>query len=122
MHSSRDSSGWISGAHNVICDICGRKLKSHEVVKTWDGLIVCPDDFDEKHASLLPRPKFPHEGRSVRDARIEPVTDASIYSELTWDEILTAWRQAEFKWNTGTIHAVVNSNQMGRFTPNTTSL
>lgn len=30
-----------SGSHNVICDKCARKLKSHEVKKTYDGFMMC---------------------------------------------------------------------------------
>jgi hypothetical protein len=37
------------GSYNVICDVCGFKIKSTEALKRWDGLIVCPDDYEERH-------------------------------------------------------------------------
>jgi hypothetical protein len=33
----------------VICDICGQKSKASQVKKRWDGMIVCPDDYEERH-------------------------------------------------------------------------
>lgn len=38
-----------SGAWNVVCQVCGRKYKSDEVRKRWDGLIVCHNDFENRH-------------------------------------------------------------------------
>lgn len=32
---------YIPGEWNVICDRCGFKRKSSQVVKTWDNFIVC---------------------------------------------------------------------------------
>lgn len=40
------------GAHNVIDDISGRKIRSDKVRKTWDGLIVSEEDFDPKNPQL----------------------------------------------------------------------
>ena len=37
---------YIPGSWNVICDSCGRKIKASEAKQRWDGLIVCPDDFE----------------------------------------------------------------------------
>lgn len=44
-------SSWTykSGDWNVICDVCGQKSKASLVKKRWDGLIVCPDDYEERH-------------------------------------------------------------------------
>jgi hypothetical protein len=38
-----------SGSWNVICEVCGRKYKSDQVRKRWDGLIVCEADFEQRH-------------------------------------------------------------------------
>lgn len=38
-----------SGEWNVICMVCNRKIKSGEALKRWDGLIVCPDDYENRH-------------------------------------------------------------------------
>lgn len=37
------------GVWNVICDVCGVQYKSDEVLKRWDGMIVCKSDFEVRH-------------------------------------------------------------------------
>ena len=34
------------GDWNAICDVCGRKWKGSMLRERWDGLMVCPDDFE----------------------------------------------------------------------------
>lgn len=38
-----------AGEWNVWCMVCNRKIKSGEALKRWDGLIVCPEDFENRH-------------------------------------------------------------------------
>lgn len=38
-----------SGQWNLICDVCGIKIKSGEAKKRWDGLIVCKDDYEPRN-------------------------------------------------------------------------
>lgn len=38
------SSEWL-----VICDVCGKKMKSSHARHRWDGLIVCDEDFEHRH-------------------------------------------------------------------------
>ena len=38
-----------SGDWNVICDVCGRKMKASSSKKRWDGAIVCPEDYETRH-------------------------------------------------------------------------
>lgn len=38
-----------SGEWNVICMVCNRKIKSGDALKRWDGLIVCADDYENRH-------------------------------------------------------------------------
>jgi len=40
---------YISGEWNLICDSCGRKIKAKDSRKRWDGLIVCPEDYEQRH-------------------------------------------------------------------------
>jgi|TARA_R100000315_G_C5195496_1_gene114411 hypothetical protein len=37
-----------------ICDISGFRYKLKDMKKTWDGLLVGPDQFDPKHPQLEP--------------------------------------------------------------------
>lgn len=38
-----------SGEWNLICDVCSKKIKASDAKQRWDGLIVCPDDFEHRH-------------------------------------------------------------------------
>lgn len=40
---------FVSGDWNVVCDVCGFKTKASRIKKRWDNLMVCPDDFEERH-------------------------------------------------------------------------
>jgi len=43
------------GTWSVICDVCGFRFTNTEVMKRWDGLIVCEKDYEQKHPSLTTR-------------------------------------------------------------------
>lgn len=38
-----------AGTWNVICQVCGRKYKSDQIRKRWDGLLVCDEDYENRH-------------------------------------------------------------------------
>lgn len=38
-----------SGEWNVYCMVCNRKMKAGKALKRWDGLIVCEDDYENRH-------------------------------------------------------------------------
>ena len=38
-----------TGDWNIICDVCAKKFKASEAKQRWDGLVVCPDDFEHRH-------------------------------------------------------------------------
>lgn len=37
------------GQWNAICDRCGRKFKSGQLRKTWQGFMVCSRDWEPRH-------------------------------------------------------------------------
>ena len=43
------------GNWNAICDVCGFKYKASELQKRWDGVMVCPADFEQRHPQDLIR-------------------------------------------------------------------
>ncbi len=45
----------ILGQWNAICDVCGYKVKSGELRKRWDGLMVCEYDWETRHMQDLIR-------------------------------------------------------------------
>jgi hypothetical protein len=40
---------WISGEWKVTCDVCSKEIYASEAKHRWDGLIVCEDDYEERH-------------------------------------------------------------------------
>ena len=40
---------YVSGNWNVICEVCSKKIKASDAKQRWDGLIVCPSDFEHRH-------------------------------------------------------------------------
>ena len=40
---------FVSGEHNITCDVCSKKIKSSLAKHRWDGFIVCPSDFEYRH-------------------------------------------------------------------------
>ena len=40
---------YISGQWWIICDVCGKKIKSGKSRHRWDGFVVCEDDWEERH-------------------------------------------------------------------------
>jgi hypothetical protein len=37
------------GDYNAICDECGKKYKFSQLKKRWDGLFVCPREWEPRH-------------------------------------------------------------------------
>ncbi len=37
------------GSWNVVCYVCGRKYKSSQVKKHWQGYYVCDKDWEPRH-------------------------------------------------------------------------
>lgn len=46
-----DQNTLVLGQWNSICDVCGFKYKSGDLRERWDGLMVCRDDWEERHPS-----------------------------------------------------------------------
>ena len=44
-----DKNYFLSGAWNLTCDVCSKKIKAQDAKQRWDGLIVCPSDFEHRH-------------------------------------------------------------------------
>jgi hypothetical protein len=63
----------ILGDWNALCDSCGRKFKASSLKKRWDGLIVCKEDWEQRHPQDLLRVQ--REQISVPWARPYPAQD-----------------------------------------------
>lgn len=40
---------YVAGTHKRECDVCGFDYRRAEMLKRWDGAIVCKEDYEEKH-------------------------------------------------------------------------
>jgi len=40
---------YVSGGFNVICDVCSKKIKASDAKHRWDGFVVCPEDYEQRH-------------------------------------------------------------------------
>lgn len=40
---------FISGEWNLICDVCSIKYKASKAKQRWDGFIVCPNCYEQRH-------------------------------------------------------------------------
>lgn len=49
MSHSR-SPGYVPGEHWVECMSCGFEIRASQIKKRWDGLLVCPKDFEYRPA------------------------------------------------------------------------
>lgn len=47
---------FISGDYNLICHVCGAKIKASQSRLRWDGVLVCPEDWEPRHPQEMPTP------------------------------------------------------------------
>ena len=59
-----------------ICDITGFRYRLKDMKKTWDGLLVGPDQWSPKHPQLELRPT-PADPEALKNARPDPNADGN---------------------------------------------
>jgi len=69
------------GNWNALCDSCGRKFKASQLLRRWDGLMVCKEDYETRHPSDFLRVQ--RERISVPWARPYPAADTFIVVPYT---------------------------------------
>lgn len=78
------------GDWNAICDVCGFKFKASQMLKRWDGLMVCRQDWEPRHPQLDLRvrpdiPTVPWTRPQGQDQQAFPacyIWDQSMYTGL----------------------------------------
>jgi len=55
-HKTRNP-GFKPGDYWVICDRCGCAVRSSQARLTWEGYVVCPDDWEPRHPQDFVRAK-----------------------------------------------------------------
>lgn len=70
---------WRSGDYNAICDVCGFKYKASQLQQRWDGLMVCPEDWEIRHPQEMIRP-IPDQNKLPWTRPDIPVADVTYVS------------------------------------------
>lgn len=74
---------------NVVCQVCDREMKSDQIKFRWDGLIVCPNDWEPRHPLDYMRTPKTREGKLPFTSPEKPGIDGSpsyilIYVDDSW--------------------------------------
>lgn len=56
-HKTRNP-GFKPSGHWVLCDRCGCSVRADKARLTWEGFVVCPDDWEPRHSQDFVRAKF----------------------------------------------------------------
>jgi len=59
-----------------ICDITGFRYRLRDMKKTWNGLLVGPDQWSPKHPQLQRKPT-PIDPQALKEARPDPSSDGN---------------------------------------------
>jgi hypothetical protein len=65
-----------------ICDITGFRYKLIDMKKTWNGLLVGPDQFDPKHPQIEPR-NVATDPQALQDPRPDTSDDNNFFTVYT---------------------------------------
>ena len=82
--------GWDSGDNWVVCDICGFDIKASDIKKTWDNLLVCPDDYNPRHEQDFVRARKDKIAATIVRSEQEDVEISVTYSNLGADDTIPA--------------------------------
>ena len=87
--NSRDV--YMSGDHNLICHVCGMKIKASEARLRWDGVYTCPRDWEPRHPQEATPPVFrdPRALKVTRPAR--KIGDEVFVSPNEWETLVRNW-------------------------------
>ena len=87
---------YLEGAHNVICDRTGFKIKSNTAQKEWTNSLVRSKSFENRNEQDFLRSRV--DDQSVSDPRSEPVADSFVEDFTIWDDGDTFWDNRVTDW------------------------
>tara|TARA_Y100000114_G_C11625494_1_gene261740 strand:- start:179 stop:493 length:315 start_codon:yes stop_codon:yes gene_type:complete len=88
-----------------ICDITGFRYKLKDMKKTWDGLLVGPDQWNAKHPQLMPKPAVV-DAQAIKDARVDTKDDNTaflVYSNVGDGKLGSVLTTFSVSTNLGTV-------------------
>lgn len=74
--------GYEPGNHWVECEVCGFVIRSKEAKVRWDGVIVCPSDWEMRHPQDFVRAK---EDKISPDGIVRPESEDS-FVDVTYSQ------------------------------------
>lgn len=69
-----NGNGWKIGDNYAVCDVCGHEYLASVLRERWDGLVVCPDDYETRHPQEFVR-AVQDDQRAKGFIRLEPPDD-----------------------------------------------
>ena len=73
------------GDWNAVCEVCDFEFKASELIKRWDGVYVCKEDYEPRHPSdfyrgrtentSVPWTRPEQDGEDVSPTRLDTTTD-----------------------------------------------
>ena len=91
-----------------ICDITGFRYRLRDMKKTWDGLLVGPDQWSPKHPQLERKPT-PRDPQARKDPRPDPSSDGrdgtafTVYANVGDGKLGTILQTYEITVSVGTV-------------------
>ena len=91
-----------------ICDITGFRYRLRDMKKTWDGLLVGPDQWSPKHPQLERNPT-PLDPQALKDPRPDPSSDGrdgtafTVYANVGDGKLGTILQTYEITVSVGTV-------------------
>lgn len=76
---------YFSGDAIGICDVCGFRYRMSQLRKRWDGVMVCSEDFEERHPQDFVRAV--KDNFAVKNARPEPADVFLSPGDVTADDL-----------------------------------
>lgn len=75
---------YIPGDNWLICDECGAKIRASQSRKRWDGMRVCPKDYETRHPQDFVRGR--HDRQIAAVTRPEP-PDTFVLVDVSPDDL-----------------------------------
>ena len=77
-----------SGDSWVVCDLCGMDIYASDSKKRWDGLLVCPEDWEVRHPQDFVRSRKDKISSTITNPPSEDVFVSVDYSDQGADKTI----------------------------------
>ena len=67
--------GYVTGDNWAECEVCGLELYASELMERWDGVLVCPADWESRHPQEFVRAQKEQIAADVATGEISTVPE-----------------------------------------------